>query len=402
MRSPSATPTRRHPVPDGKTAQPLLYHGEPVLSRRVDSALEAIARRTDGSIVRLGLASGDLGTLYQTKIEPAARRRRESTRLADRAERFPLFLFAALTFLVAALLAGQPRMGLAVDMALELELAAFAAKTWSGRALAHRWPAWRPGPAMRRRRSDRSRRPGRRAGQAAYGPGRWDQALAAFEAAIQRAPASAVPRYNAAATLFQLGRYDEARQLYLEARERAEPFLRTKIDYALGNTALAEGDIPGAIRSYDECVASTARGAALEAVRRDAAINRRFALEQPQSLAVPQDNNSGDQSKSQNPDRRRGPNRQGNGDDQSPEGEPESDPGKRRLEPGGAGGSRPSPLGRRRMGGAGGGRTAPPGARGDTPDDRLDAALEHIRAAQKRRLPDEDPPASANDDRKDW
>ena len=91
-----------HPVPDGKTAQPLLYHGEPVLSRRVDSALETIALRTDGSIVRLGLASGDLGTLYQTKIEPAARRRRESTRLADRAERFPLFLIAGLTFLMAA------------------------------------------------------------------------------------------------------------------------------------------------------------------------------------------------------------------------------------------------------------------------------------------------------------
>ena len=45
---------------------------------------------------------------------------------------------------------------------------------------------------------------------------------------------------------------------------------------------------------------------------------------------------------------------------------------------------------------------APPGARGDTPDDRLDAALEHIRDAQNRRLPDEDPPVSANDDRKDW
>ena len=96
-----------------------------------------------------------------------------------------------------------------------------------------------------------------------------------------------MPRYNAAATLFQLGRYDEARQKYREARERADLSLRTKIDYALGNTALAEGDIPGAIRSYDDCVASTAPGAALEAVRRDAAINRRFALEQPQSLAVP-------------------------------------------------------------------------------------------------------------------
>ena len=89
-----------HPVPVGKAAQTLLYRGQPVLSRRLDSALETIALRTDGSIVRLGLASGDLGILYQTKIEPAARRRRESTRLADRAERFPIFLIAALTFLL--------------------------------------------------------------------------------------------------------------------------------------------------------------------------------------------------------------------------------------------------------------------------------------------------------------
>ncbi len=126
--------------------------------------------------------------------------------------------------------------------------------------------------------------------------GRWDEALAAFDTAIKRAPTSAVPRYNAAATLFQLGRYDLARDRYREARERAGSFLRTKIDFALGNTALAEGDIAGAIRSYDDCVASTARGAALEAVRRDAAINRRFALEQQQSLSAPRDENPGDES----------------------------------------------------------------------------------------------------------
>jgi Ca-activated chloride channel family protein len=177
--------------------------------------------------------------------------------------------------------------------------------------------------------------------------------------------------------------------------------LRTKIDFALGNTALAEGDIPGAIRSYDECVSSTARGAGLAAVRRDAEINRRFALEQPQSLSVPQDDSADDPSKSKSPNRRRGPDRQGNGGDQSPEAGSENDPG--------SGGSSPEAQGdrdhrpsRRRMGGAGGGQTAPAATRRDSPDERLDAALEHIRTAQKRRLPDEEPPLSANDDRKDW
>ncbi len=393
-----------HPVPDGKSARPLLYHGEPVLSRRADSALETIAVRTGGSIVRLGLASGDLGTLYQTKIEPAARRRRESTRLADRAERFPLFLIAALSFLIAGCWParrgwGWPwtwhwywhwgwrrsmrKLGAASVLITLAGLATGAGDT----------------PALIGSESAAS---AVEEGQTAYRLGRWDQALAAFETAIQRAPALAVPRYNAAATLFQLARYDEARQRYLQARERASSFLRTKIDYALGNTALAEGDIPGAIRSYDECVGSTARGAALDAVRRDAAINRTFALAQPQSLSVPQDDNSDNRSKSQNRDRRKGPERQGNGDGQSPEGGPESDSGSGGASPE-AQGDRPNrPAGRRRMGGAGGGRTGPSGARGDTPDDRLDAALEHIRDAQNRRLPDEDPPVSANDDRKDW
>jgi Ca-activated chloride channel homolog len=397
-----------HPVPDGKSAQPLLYRGEPVLSHRIDSALESIALRTDGSIVRLGLASGDLGTLYQTKIEPAARRRRESARLLDRAERFPLFLIAALTFLFAVCWPGRRGWGLPwtwywhwhwhwswgrrrsmrkVGAALILfSLAAVLSGAGDTPALIE------PKSAAKAVAE----------GKAAYDLGHLDQALAAFDTAIQLAPALAVPRYNAAATLFQLGRYDEARQRYREARERANAFLRTKIDYALGNTALAEGDIPTAIRSYGDCIDSTARGADLDAVRRDAAINRRFALEQPQSLSAPQDKSSDDRSSSQNPDRRRGPNRRGNGDGQSPDGGPESDPGSGGASPEAQGDRDQKPAGRRRFGGGGGGRTGPPGARGDTPDDRLDAALEHIRDAQKRRLPDEDPPASANDDHKDW
>jgi len=239
-------------------------------------------------------------------------------------------------------------------------------------------------------------------GQAAYNAGSLDEALAAFEVGIPRAPKSAVPRYNAAATLFQLGRYAEARLRYLEARQRAGGSLRTKIDCALGNTALALGDIPEAISSYDACLASTEGGTALDAVRLDAAINRRFALEQAQSLAIPKDQNSGDQPQSRRPDQRRAPNRRGGRDDPSPEGQPESDPESRSPGPdAGRQGDRP-PTSRRRMGGAGGSRSSPAGAPGDSPEDRLDAAIEQINAAQSRRLPEEPPPASANDDGKDW
>jgi hypothetical protein len=54
------------------------------------------------------------------------------------------------------------------------------------------------------------------------------------------------------------------------------------------------------------------------------------------------------------------------------------------------------------MGGGAGGRTTASGAPGDSPEDRLEAALEHIRAAQSRRISSEEPPPAPSDNRKDW
>jgi Ca-activated chloride channel homolog len=392
-------PDRGHPVPAGNSAGPLSYRGKPVLSQRSDTALEAIAERTGGTMVRLGLASADLGALYETKIEPLARRRRETSPRAERTEWFPLLLVGALLLLLAGCRPAG-RNGSWTWL-----------WTWSWRRsvkdlgpacflIAAAGLATGAGDAPAKTTAN----PGAQAvarGKDAYDHGRLDEALSAFEASILRAPALAVPRYNAAATFFQLGRYAEARQRYLEARFYADRALRTKIDYALGNTALAQGDIPGAISAYDECLASTSRGAALDGVRRDAAINRRFALEQAQSLAVPEGQSSGEQPKSRRPDRR-APNRPLGDDDQSPAGQPESEPGSGGTNPGADDAGGPPPSSRRRRGGAGGGRATPAGARGDSPDERLDAALEHIRAAQARRLPEDPTPETANDDLKDW
>ena len=61
------------------------------------------------------------------------------------------------------------------------------------------------------------------------------------------------------------------------------------------------------------------------------------------------------------------------------------------------------PNRRRRTGGAGGTGKGQQGYHGDSPDDRLDAALEHIReAAESRRLPEELPPEVAGAEGKDW
>jgi Ca-activated chloride channel homolog len=394
-----------HPVPADKSAQPLTFKGEKVLSKRSDSSLESIARGTGGTIVKLGLASSDLGTLYESKIEPLARRQREASRLAGKAERFPLFLLSALVFLLlgcwpanrgwhwhlgwrGSLGWRRPARALAPASVL-VSLAVLAAGATDSQ----------PKVAVESAESTVAR------GKHAYDDGRLEEALEAFEAAIARAPHLAVPRYNAAATLFQLKQYARARECYQEARLSAGRLLRTKIDYALGNTSLALGEIASAIHAYDDCLASTASGAQIEQVRRDAAINRKFAVEQAESPAIADSENPEGPSRSPRRSGRRGPDPRPDGEDTSPDAQPDSgalgaganpegdDPDER---------NRP-PNRRRRTGGAGGTGKGPQESRGDTPDDRLDAALEHIReAAESRRLPEELPPDRPTSEGKDW
>jgi Ca-activated chloride channel family protein len=233
--------------------------------------------------------------------------------------------------------------------------------------------------------------------------GRLEESLAAFEDAIRAAPASAVPRYDAAAVLFRLGRYEEARQRYTEAAARADDALRTKIGYALGNTALALGDVPTAIAAYDACIASTARGAGLDAVRQDAAINREFAYQQAQTPSIPQ--GQGPDDASRRPNGRRSRDRSPDGEGPSTEEGDENGPAAGGSNPEEAAdkGGRNRPRWRYRTGGAGGSRTTPPDASGESPEGRLRDALDNIRAAQSsRRLLDEPPPASSGGDGRDW
>jgi Ca-activated chloride channel family protein len=373
-----------HPVPAGPAGEALKYQGVPVLSRRSDQPLEAIARTTGGAILPLGLAPADLGDLYLQRIEPIARQRRLELayHASERAERFGWFVLAAL--------------GL-------------------GLGLAGRWPGFRFGPVVSPKGRGRLPRwlglfailmlsPGAAepsrdetladavaAGRSAYASGQWVEALAAFERAVALDPGAAVPRYNGAASLFQMGRYAEALASYRAARQRTRPGdgLRTKIDYALGNTALALGDVASAIGHYDDCLASATTGADLDAVRRDAAINRQFAEQSGQPKAphrTPDESSPTPRAPGTNreagarPDAgSSGAQQQGTDDEAAP----------------GHGSNQ-----RRGPGGAGGGGTSAPS--GETPEEQLEAAVQRIREARHRRPPESTPTHTDAGNRKDW
>ncbi len=351
---------RGHPVPSGRGSGTLSFRGSPVLSRRSDAALEGLARATGGAIVRLGLASGDLGPLYLARIAPGERRAREATRPPERAERYGLFVLAALAI---GLVGSYPRRGRWPGPRRLVAAAALAAIGASAQ-----------GGTPREAVAE---------GRAAFAAGRFDEALAAFERAVALDPGGAVPRYDAAAALFRLGRFPEAMARYGEARERADRRLRTKIDYALGNTALAQGDPLAAIRHYDACLASTAPGADLVAVRRDAAINRRFAEEKARR---PPRRPTRIASRRPRPIARGPASRAGGGTTGAPPA---------RRPPAGRGTSRP-----RIAAGPGRGGTGPAPPRPGSPEARLAAALDDIRDARRRRIAEEAPPA--DEDRMDW
>lgn len=390
-------PDQGHPVPAGNVGQMLMFEGREVLSKREDSSLEAIASATEGAVLKLGLAPIDLGTLYRGRIAPVARLKRQTMRVPERTEQFPVFLAVSSLFALAGCWpVGRPgplrwiwaRAGAAAMLA-GLGAAFLGAEQGGNERGVAQYQAGSPSTAAQMVAR----------GQIAYQSGHFDDALRNFEAATTAAPTHPVPLYNAAAALFQLQRYDEALARYEQSRQRSGAALRTKIDYAMGNTSLMLGDIPSAVASYDRCLASRARGPGLDAIRRDAAINRRFALEQAQPAVAPEGESEDD---SEGTRQGRPPGTRKSGDEAN--------------EPAGDSGSRPPPGGstsrddegrrsssRSRRVGGGGGTNRNPGAPGESPDDRLDEALDRIRDALNRRLPEETPAQRSSADHfKDW
>ncbi len=336
---------------------PLKFEGKTVVSTRTDKALRTIAEETGGAFIPLGITNTDMGALYRSRIEPVAASRRLSRRTPELSERFGIFLLLGLTLAVAACRPTRRRRSFG---ALGRHAFGAAALLCFLGATAGEDPA----ALIEKGRED-------------YVAGRIEDALTSFRKAIDLAPRRAVPRYDAAATLFRLGRFDEAEVLYREAREFALPPLRTKIDYALGNTMIARGDMVSAIRFYDECLASKTPGVDLDRVRKDAAVNKKFA----EDLL-----------------RRKPPDPNGEPPDESPPEKTESrgQPSAERKKPAPSptnSGEEPSPglpTGRRGQGGAGGGGKAPPLP--GSPEDQLAKAVDDVKRARSSRLPDDEIP----------
>ena len=371
-------PDRDHAIPDRSPIAAGAKAAPAPQSRRSDVAFEALAKATGGALIPIGLASADLGPLYRDRIEPTARRRRDELRLPDRVERFPVFVLSALTIGLAGSWPGRTRR----------------------RPAPRGWRRSRIAPALAVLAGTLGAGQGGdtaaslvERGRAAYASGRFSDALASFDQARSIAPRAAIPCYDVAAALFQLRRFPEAIARYGEARTLAGADLVPKVDFALGNAHLALGDLATALTHYDACIASTSGGPGVDAVRRDAAINRAFVVERikpPPTPPEPEGSGGGE------PGKNRPPTGRGQPDDGRSRPGPGS-PGDRSTRTGGAEPS--APGGSRGEGGAGGEGEANP-ERG-SPGARLDEALRDVSESRRRRPPDAIPRGSAASG-KDW
>lgn len=352
-----------HPIPlaEGRS-QPLQYHGETVLSRRQDAPLATLTTAAGGALLRVGLASAELETLYETRIAPIASRKRDALRAPERVERYSVFVLGAFMFGLSGSWAGLRRVPV---LAFTLMFAALGA-----------------GPA--------GQTPGSlvEAGNAYYAAGDYPRAHNAFQQAVSLDSHSAIAHYNAGAALFQLGRYPEAEASYREARGSAGAGLRMKIDYALGNLAVLQRQFADAVRRYDACLESQVPGQAFDSIRRDAGVNREYAARR---RPPPDDTTSGGP--------RPAPRQSTNPDDQENDTRAQDDSNSP-SSPSAAGKSAPnsSQTPRRAQGDEGNDRGK---SSAQSPDAQLDDALRNAREARQRRLTDE-PSSVPDEERKDW
>ena len=201
--SPSATSTKVIPYPTARLGSQFN-----IRANRSSQPNRSAARDCDAAYGRIDRKAGIGVRRSRYALPDQDRACRSPPPRVDTAGRPGGTISAALdrSFDVAIgwLLAGATRMGLAVELVLELELAAFDCQDGAAALLVITVGlATGAGDSPAQVEASSAAEAVAR-GKSAYDLGRWDEALAQFQIAITRAPASAVPRYDAAATLYQL------------------------------------------------------------------------------------------------------------------------------------------------------------------------------------------------------
>ncbi|MBU0676292.1 MAG: tetratricopeptide repeat protein [Proteobacteria bacterium] len=79
-------------------------------------------------------------------------------------------------------------------------------------------------------------------GNQAYQAEKYDEAVSAYDAALTKDPTGAVARFNRGAALYRQQDYHGALEAWQQALDGADPGLRTKILYNLGNGAFMKGE----------------------------------------------------------------------------------------------------------------------------------------------------------------
>jgi len=385
---------RTQPEPDPETDGYLTYQGEIVKTRCEDASLRQLALSTGGAFVPIGQTRADLAALYDREIAPLERAARiaHRHRSPERAERFQFALFLAVLGGVIGAWPRRRRPATAparwrrrLRRLLLLPATALALATCLGAA---------------ERQDVENLDIINQEGIRAFNQKDFESALRAFER-VERRTQSPTATYNVAATLFQLGRFEEARQRYQAARERARPSLALKIDYALGNTALAQRRLPAALKHYDGCLASTVPGPPYERIRGFAAENRAFA-ERLARLGVEELPAEAPSDAPSDPEGRQPADDNTDGDDRSSDANAEDDDrGGGDGADGSGGEDAPDASDRVELGRLGGGGGSDD-SEADSPAKQLDEAIAAIRDARRRLILDTPPAASTRAARKIW
>jgi Ca-activated chloride channel family protein len=223
-----------------------------IVTKRQDSALRAIAQATGGAFVAVGNKSVDADALFRSLIEPGARRMRRVLGWTQRVELYG-WLVAPALFLLAL-------QGTGTMIGRRRTLSTLLLATTCNLALSAARPPLDQGIVLFRK-------------------GDFEGARLYYSEVRKRHPNQPVLAYNEGEALFQLGRFEDAIASYRHARKLADGFLRLKLDYSQGNALVAMRQFEAAIEQYDACLSNPTKGLEAEDLRRDARINRAFAID---------------------------------------------------------------------------------------------------------------------------